>query len=87
MARARGIAGLREHPYTTRLKEITCPVLVVGGGQDDVAGAAGSVLMARNLPNARLEIFQDSGHGVYSHKRDGYRSLVLEFCREHGILS
>ena len=87
VARARGIAGLREHPYTPRLKDITCPVLVVAGGKDEVAGAGGSVLMARNLPNARLEIFQESGHGVYSHERDGYRSLVLEFCREQGVLS
>ena len=87
VARARGIAGLREHPYTPRLKDITCPVLVVAGGKDEVAGVGGSVLMARNLPNARLEIFQESGHGVYSHEPDGYRKLVLEFCREHGVLS
>ncbi len=85
VARARGIAGLREHPYTPRLKEITCPVLMVGGGRDDVAGAGGSVVMARNLPNARLEIVQDSGHGVYRDKPEEFRRLVLDFCRDHGI--
>ncbi len=33
-----------------------------------------------------LEIFQEAGHGVYRHKRDEFRALVLEFCRDHGIL-
>ncbi len=87
VARARTIAGLREHPLTPRLKQITCPVLVVGAGKDGTAGAAGSVIMARNLPNARVEIFQDAGHGVFQHDREGFRALVLEFCREHGIIA
>ena len=85
VARARGIAGLREHPYTPRLKEIVIPVLVVGGGRDAVAGAGGSVVMARNLPVAKLEIVEDSGHGVYSQKPDVFRSLAVAFCREHGV--
>ncbi len=86
VASARAIAGLREHPFTPRLGRITCPALVVAGGRDATAGAGGSVILSRNLPNARLEIFQDAGHGVFRHKRDEFRELVLEFCREHGIL-
>jgi pimeloyl-ACP methyl ester carboxylesterase len=86
VANARATAGLREHPYTPRLKHITCPALVVGGGQDGTAGAGGSVILARNLPNARLEIFQDAGHGVFRQKRDEFRELALEFCRGHGII-
>ncbi|MBI2935816.1 MAG: alpha/beta hydrolase [Chloroflexi bacterium] len=86
VASARAIAGLREHPLTPRLKNITCPALVVGAGQDPTAGAAGSVILARNLPNASLRIFQDSGHGVFRHKREEFRALVLEFCRDHGLI-
>lgn len=86
VASARAAASLREHPYTPRLKSITCPALVVGGGNDNVAGAGGSVIMARNLPNARLQIFQDAGHGIYRVKQDEFRALVLEFCRQQGIL-
>lgn len=87
VASARGVAGLREHPYTPRLQQITCPALIVAGGQDaTTGGAGGSVIMSRNLPNARLQIFQDTGHGVYRLKRDEFRALVLEFCRQHGIL-
>lgn len=87
IASARGVGGLREHPYTPRLKYMTCPVLIVAGGQDaTTGGAGGSVIMSRNLPNARLQIFQDAGHGVYRLKRDEFRELVLDFCHQHGIL-
>jgi pimeloyl-ACP methyl ester carboxylesterase len=86
VAQARAVAGLREHPFTPRLGSITCPALVVGGGQDGTAGAGGSVILARNLPNARLQIFQDAGHGVYRFKRDEFRALALEFFREQGLL-
>jgi pimeloyl-ACP methyl ester carboxylesterase len=86
IAQARTAAGLREHPLTPRLKEITCPALVVGGGQDPVAPAGGSVILSRNLPKARLHIFQDAGHGIINQKRDECRELVLEFVRENGFL-
>jgi pimeloyl-ACP methyl ester carboxylesterase len=86
VAQSRAVAGLREHPYTPRLRQITCPALVVGGGQDGVAGAAGSVILSRHLPDARLHVFQDAGHGIYRLKREEFRALVLEFAREIGFL-
>lgn len=42
--------------------------------------------MSRNLPNNRLESFQDADHAVYQQKPEEFRKLVLEFCREHGII-
>ncbi|HZU77782.1 MAG TPA: alpha/beta hydrolase [Dehalococcoidia bacterium] len=87
VAQARAVAGLREHPYTPRLKQITCPALVVGGGQDATAGAGGSVILSRVLPNAELKIWQDGTHGLFRSKRDEFRELVLEFARRHGILT
>ena len=86
VAPARGVAGLREHPFTPRLAQIRCPVLVVGGGQDGTAGAAGSVILARNLPNAELQIFPDAGHGIYRQKPEEFRTLVLDFARRHKLM-
>jgi pimeloyl-ACP methyl ester carboxylesterase len=63
------------------------PALCVGGGQDGVAGAAGTVILGRVLPDARSHVFQDAGHGIYRHKRDEFRALVLEFAREIGWLA
>lgn len=86
VAQTRATASLREQPLTPRLKNITCPALIVAGGKDAVAGAGGSVIMARNMPNARLHILQDAGHGVYMQAPDEFRRLVLEFAKECGIL-
>jgi pimeloyl-ACP methyl ester carboxylesterase len=86
VAQSRAVAGLREHPYTPRLHEISCPVLVVGGGQDGTAGAGGSVILARTLPNAKLIIYQDAGHGIYRHKVQEFRDEVLAFARAAGVL-
>ena len=87
VAQARAAAGLREHPYTPRLKEIQAPALVVAGGQDQVAPPAGSVIMSRNLANARLEIVQEAGHGVYRERPDEFRALILSFLRDLGLLT
>ncbi|MFH1140893.1 MAG: alpha/beta hydrolase [Chloroflexota bacterium] len=87
VAASRLVAGLREHPLTPRLKHITCPVLVVAGAKDEMnRGAGPSVIMSRNLPNCRLHIFQDGGHTLHVEKRDEFRKLVLDFCREHGVI-
>lgn len=87
VAEARATAGLREHPMTPYLHQITCPTLIVAGGQDRVAGAGGSVVIARAMgDNARLEIIQDAGHGVYRQAPDQFRALLLEFLSQHALL-
>lgn len=85
VAQARATAGTREHPLTGELHRIKCPALVVGGGKDVVAGAGGSVILGRKIPGARTEIVQESGHGVYSDKREVFRPLLLEFLAEHDL--
>lgn len=86
VAEARATAGLREHPLTPYLHRIKVPALVVGGGKDTVAGAGGSVVIARAMgDNARLEILQDAGHGVMHQARDEFRALLFEFLGQHGL--
>lgn len=87
VAEARAVAALREHPYTPRLKHVQVPALCIGGGQDSTAGAGGTVILGRTLPDARTHIIQDSEHGVYRQKPEEFRRLVLEFAREIGHLA
>ncbi len=88
VAEARATAGLREHPMTPYLHRIECPALVVGGGKDAVAGAAGSVVIARAMgDNARLEIVQEAGHGVYRQARDEFRGLLIDFLAKNELIS
>jgi 3-oxoadipate enol-lactonase len=86
VAECRAVAGLREHPFTPRLSEIRCPALVVGGGKDATAGAGGSVIMARHLADAKLEIFQDAGHGIYGQRKEEFRELLLAFARRNHLV-
>src|SRR5690606_1768560 len=86
VAECRTVAGLREHPLTPELHRITAPTLVVGGGKDEVAGAAGSVIISRLIPNARLEILPEAGHGTYRLARDEYRGLLFDFLRNQKLM-
>ena len=88
VAANRTVAGLREHPLTPRLKNITCPVLIVSGvGQIVNRRDVGAGIMSTHLPNNRLELFEDSGPGVIRQQPQKFRALVVEFCRERGIIS
>ena len=86
VANARATASLREHPYTSRLKNITCPVLVFSGGKDPGSGPPAGVIMARNLPKSKLQIIDEAGHGVFRHTPEKFRSLTLEFLKENGLI-
>jgi pimeloyl-ACP methyl ester carboxylesterase len=52
----------------TELAQITQPVLVANGDQDRMVPSRNSVELARRLPNARLTIYPDAGHGgIFQH--------------------
>lgn len=85
VAQLRVTAGLREHPMTPYLHNITAPTLAVGGTMDASQGNRGLTLLARNVPNARLEIFETS-HGVLRRDRVGFRTLLFDFLRTNGIM-
>ncbi|MDG4811154.1 alpha/beta hydrolase [Micromonospora sp. WMMD1120] len=64
-----------------RLDQLTLPVLLATGVQDVMISAYGNFLMAQRLPNARLVIYSDAGHGfLFQH--------VEEFAEDvHRFLS
>ena len=61
------------------LSAIKAPVLIANGDHDLMVASAHSADMARRLPNARLTIYPDSGHGgVFQHHRE-FVAEALEF--------
>jgi hypothetical protein len=44
------------------------------------------VILGRTLPNGRSHVFQDAGHGIYRLKREEFRTMVLDFAREIGVI-
>jgi pimeloyl-ACP methyl ester carboxylesterase len=69
-------AGLSEPDDLSR---ITQPVLVANGDHDLMVASSLSADMARRLPNARLTIYPDSGHGGVFQHHQAFVSEVLDF--------
>jgi pimeloyl-ACP methyl ester carboxylesterase len=62
-----------------RLKEIKQPTLVFNGIDDVMIPTINSYILARNIPNARLVLYPDSGHGALAQYPD-------QFCAEVNAL-
>ena len=61
------------------LSVIKHPVLVVNGDQDLMVPTSNSHDLARRLPNAKLLIYEDAGHGgVFQYHRE-FVEQALEF--------
>jgi pimeloyl-ACP methyl ester carboxylesterase len=69
-------AGLSEPDDLSR---ITQPVLVANGDNDLMVASRLSADMARRLPNARLTIYPDSGHGGVFQHHQAFVAEVLDF--------
>ncbi len=72
----------RKRPSITelgdQLKEMTLPVLVMLGDEDD-RGLEGSIFMKRHIPRAGLEIFPRSGHTLNLEEPEHFNRSLLEF--------
>lgn len=61
------------------LSRITQPVLVANGDHDLMVASSHSADLARRLPNARLTIYPDSGHGGVFQHHDEFVPAALAF--------
>jgi pimeloyl-ACP methyl ester carboxylesterase len=55
--------GVRDDSRLQRLQCITQPVLVANGDNDAMVPTENTHLLAQHLPNAKLSIYPDAGHG------------------------
>ena len=61
------------------LDKIQCPVLVIGGRQDQVVSGEASVELAEKL-GCQLYMYEDLGHAAYEEAKD-FNQRVLDFFR------
>jgi pimeloyl-ACP methyl ester carboxylesterase len=66
------------------LSLITQPVLVANGDHDLMVASSHSADLARRLPNARLTIYPDSGHGGVFQHHETFVPTVLAFLNGAG---
>jgi pimeloyl-ACP methyl ester carboxylesterase len=80
-ARVAQLKAIREAGLGTPhdLSQITHPVLVANGDNDVMVASSHSTDLASRIPNARLTIYPDSGHGgIFQHHRE-FVPAVLQF--------
>ena len=58
-------SAMRGFDATDLVSQITCPALIIGSSDDKVLGPDASPLIAKNIPNAKLVMYNDYGHAVY----------------------
>jgi 3-oxoadipate enol-lactonase len=61
-----------------RLGEIRCPTLIVAGARDTTVPLAAKELLARAIPDARLQVIGDSGHVTHIDRPEAFNRLLLE---------
>ena len=62
------------------LDKITCPVLVIGGGLDQVVGGEASKEIADKL-NCEIYLYENLGHAAYEEAKD-FNQKVFEFLKK-----
>lgn len=65
-----------------KLKEIRQPVLVVNGNNDIVVPTINSYTLFQNLPNARLSLYPDSGHGSIFQYPELFLGEAIPFLKQ-----
>jgi proline iminopeptidase len=62
-----------------QLKNITIPTLVIVGRHDFITNVAMAEEMVKHIPNARLEVFEDSGHYALVEEPQKFYRVIKEF--------
>lgn len=63
--------GLATDEGNIQLKSIKQPVLIVNGSEDNMVDSINSYIMLQNIPDAKLVLWSDSGHGgIFQYSRD-----------------
>jgi proline iminopeptidase len=71
-----------DYELEERLDEVRARTLVVVGRRDRICPAEASELMARNIPGARLVVFERSGHMPFVEEQDAFCETVRSFVLE-----
>jgi proline iminopeptidase len=75
-----GFGGfLRDFDFIPELSKIVCPTLVLAGKDDWICNPTESKTIAKNIPNARLEIFEKSSHAIAVDEHDRYINTIQDF--------
>ncbi|GAA1877849.1 alpha/beta fold hydrolase [Asanoa iriomotensis] len=76
--------NIPNYDIKAQLHKITCPTLVTVGRDDWITPVASSEVIASMIPNARLVVFEKSGHSPQVEEAELWRQTVRSFLHEVG---
>lgn len=71
--------SLKNYDFTTKLKKITCPTLILAGQNDWICSPNQSKILAEQIPNSRLKIFKESSHAIAVDAHKKYIKAIKNF--------
>ena len=66
------------------IERITCPVLLIVGGQSPFVTEEDLGRYRKAWPRLQLEVFEDSGHEVFRPDYERFMQVIERFLREIG---
>jgi pimeloyl-ACP methyl ester carboxylesterase len=69
------------HDTRNQLKEIKIPTLILVGKDDELTPPNMAEEMSSEIPNSKLLIFDQGGHGLYWEVPDLFNKAVLDFVK------
>lgn len=64
------------HDASGELGQLRCPVLVLGGGADRIAGGESSAELAERIPGSRLVVYEGLSHAAYEETPEFDREVL-----------
>lgn len=78
-----GFGGfLRHFDFTTKLKKITCPTLILAGKEDWICSAAQSKILNKKIKNSQLKIFNNCSHAIAVDAHVQYIKTIQNFLKQ-----
>jgi pimeloyl-ACP methyl ester carboxylesterase len=74
--------GIPDPAQLNRLAGIIPPVLITAGDNDTMIPTVNAYLMAQHLPDARVRVYPDSGHGFLFQWPEQFAGLVTSFLSQ-----
>jgi pimeloyl-ACP methyl ester carboxylesterase len=74
--------ALMNYPIRDRLSSITAPTLVVWGADDALVPVRDAWEFGELIPDARVVVFEDTGHVPMLERPDAFNALVADFLEE-----
>jgi pimeloyl-ACP methyl ester carboxylesterase len=72
------------HDTRNQLNEIKIPTLILVGKNDELTPPNMAKELSSEIPNSKLLIFDQGGHGLYWEVPELFNESVINFIKQHG---